>query len=237
MGPAQGPAISRTILVLQHTEAEYLGLMEDHFEGRNIRFAYCRPFTPGGTIPASDQDFDGLMLLGGGPYGLVSGHLLPSFAPELRLTKMFLAAGKPVLGLELGALILSVAAAGGADEAPLRFEIATAVRQGGGAAIGLPETMPLACYLRDRPVLPKGAELLAADAGGTPLIFRIGPGQIGCVGHPGMKSGMAEDLIMEFAETPDDTAATLSALRAAQGEIAEALGPLMVGLIADMALM
>ncbi len=28
----------KTLCVLQHTEAEYLGLMEDHLEGRNIRF-------------------------------------------------------------------------------------------------------------------------------------------------------------------------------------------------------
>jgi hypothetical protein len=68
----------KALCVLQHTEAEYLGLMEDHFEGRNIRFSYKRPFAPGGTIPADAGDYDGLILLGGGPYGIVSGHLLPS---------------------------------------------------------------------------------------------------------------------------------------------------------------
>ena len=28
----------KTLVVIQHTSAEYLGLIEDHFEGRRIRF-------------------------------------------------------------------------------------------------------------------------------------------------------------------------------------------------------
>ena len=66
----------KTVCVIQHTEAEYLGLMEDHFEGRNIRFLYQRPFASGGTIPSEIEGFDGLILLGGGPYGIVTGSLL-----------------------------------------------------------------------------------------------------------------------------------------------------------------
>ena len=70
----------KTLCVLQHIEAEYLGLLEDHFEGRNIRFRYCRPFTPGASIPASAEDNDGLVLLGSGPKGIVTGDLIPSLA-------------------------------------------------------------------------------------------------------------------------------------------------------------
>ena len=53
--------------VIQHTSADYLGLMEDHLEGRRIRFRYFRPFTEKGTIPSSSDISDGLVLLGGGP--------------------------------------------------------------------------------------------------------------------------------------------------------------------------
>jgi hypothetical protein len=42
---------------------------------------------------------------------------------------------------------------------------------------------------------------------------------------------MVEDLIMEFEEVPERTAETLSELRAAQGEIASALGEIMIGLV------
>lgn len=223
----------KTVTVIQHTEAEYLGLMEDHFEGRNVRFSYNRPFTKGGMLPAGPGTSDGLMLLGGGPYGVVSGHILPSIGAELRLTRAFLDAGLPVVGVGIGAIILAVAAGGGATGQPLRFAVKPALATGPGLLGGfLPPTMPLTVYLRDAPVLPAGGDVLARDADGAPLIFAIGRNSLGFLGHPGMKRGMAEDLIMEFAETPDGTIEGLTALGAAQGRIAEALGPLMVGMMA-----
>lgn len=228
----------KTVCVIQHTEAEYLGLIEDHFEGRNIRFQYRRPFTPGGMLPTSVKGFDALMLLGGGPYGLVSGHLLPSAGHELRLTRAFLDAGLPVLGLELGAVILAVAAGGGASEAPLRFYLDTAQAAGPGLLGGnLPGTFPLALYLRDAPVLPESAEVLATGEAGDPLVFSVGGNSLGFVGHPGMKRGMVEDLIMEFAETPENTAESLADLSRAQAEIAGALTSIMVGISGHMGLM
>ena len=113
----------KNLCVIQHTESEYLGFMEDHMEGRNVRFQYRRPFAAGGSIPSVTGSYDGLVLLGAGPYGVVSGHILPSLGPELRLTKAFLDAGLPVLGFGLGAVILSVAAGGGAAEAGLHHAV------------------------------------------------------------------------------------------------------------------
>lgn len=228
----------KTLAVIQHTEAEYLGLIEDHLEGRNIRFRYFRPFTHGGTLPFGPEGFDGLWLLGGGPYGLVSGHLLPSAAPEFRLTKMFLEAGLPVVGFGLGALVLCVSAGGGAAEAPLRFAVDEVEAVSPDALGGhLPVQFPLSHYLRDRPVLPDGAEVLARAPDGSPAIFALNGNSIGMVGHPGFKRGMVEDLVMEFAETPEDPAASLDALSVAQPRIAEALSPLMVGLVRQTGLM
>ncbi|MCC0076183.1 MAG: hypothetical protein H6898_06285 [Rhodobacter sp.] len=215
--------------VLQHTEAEYLGFMEDHLEGRNVRFRYLRPFAPGGFVPEKPGRADGLILLGGGPYGVASGHILPSLGPELRLASAFLAEGLPVVGFGLGALILSIAAGSGADDAPLRFTVEQAFAD---PASGLPEVFPMASYLRDRPVLRPDCEVVARNAAGDPLIFAPRPNAIGFLGHPGMKRGMAEDLIMEFADTPDDCPEALAALGREQADLAEALGPLMVWLVA-----
>jgi len=222
----------KTVCVLQHTEAEYLGLIEDHLEGRNIRFNYRRPFTSGGTVPKSTEGFDGLILLGAGPLGIVSGPLLPSLAPELRLTEAFLAAGLPVVGVGIGACLLSVAASGGAVEAPLRFTIETARRTSPEAFDGhLPDAFPMVVYMRDRFTPPADSEILAVGSSGAPLIFQKG-NAVGFLGHPGIKSAMVEDLIMEFEETPAETAATLEALRAAQADVAAALAEIMVGLVA-----
>ncbi len=227
-----------TLCVLQHTEGEFLGLMEDHFESRAIRFSYVRPFVPGAAIPASAEDFDGLVLLGGGPRGIVSGDLLPSLGPELRLTRAFLASGRPVVGVGLGSAILAVAAGGGAEAAPLRFTVGTAQRTDPAALGGyLPARYPLALYLRDRAVPPAGARILATDEEGAPALFQIGANSLGFAGHPGMKTGMIEDLVMEFSETPEDLTTGLARLAAVQRGLADALSEIMVGLVKVTGLM
>ena len=222
----------KTLCVLQHVEAEYLGLLEDHFEGRNIRFRYCRPFTPGASIPSSAEEFDGLVLLGAGPKGIVSGNLIPSLGAELRLTRDFLDRGLPVIGVGIGACILSTAAGGGAEEVPLRFTLDNARRIVPDALGGhLPPTFPVAVYMRDRPVLPAAARILAVGTQDEPVLFQFRDNCFGFVGHPGIKSALIEDLIMEFDEVPENTAETLAGLRAVQGDIAAALAAIMVGLV------
>ena len=68
------------VAVIQHTAGEYLGLMEDHLEGRRIRFQYYRPFAAG-KLPAPELPADALVLLGGGPWGAAgpSSTLSPLF--------------------------------------------------------------------------------------------------------------------------------------------------------------
>jgi GMP synthase-like glutamine amidotransferase len=228
----QATLAMKTLCVLQHFEADYLGLMEDHFEGRNIRFRYCRPFAAGGALPVTAGEYDGLIILGAGPLGIVSGNLLPSLGPELRLVRGFLARGLPVIGIGVGSCILATECGGGAQEAPLRFVVDIARRADPQALSShLPESFPFAVYMRDRPVLPADARILAVDSAGAPALFQLRENCFGFLGHPGIKSAMIEDLIMEFDEVPERTAETLADLRSVQREIAAALGPLMVGLI------
>ncbi len=228
----------KTLCVLQHVEAEYLGLIEDHFEGRNIRFRYCRPFTPGASVPPNADDSDGLVLLGAGPKGIVSGDLIPSLGAELRLTRDYLNRGLPIIGLGIGACILSVAAGAGAEERPLRFSLDSARRIVPDALNGhLPQIFPVAIYMRDGPVLPNDARVLAVGAGDEPMLFQLRDNCFGFVGHPGIKSAMVEDLIMESDDVPENTAETLAELRAAQGEIAAALAAIMIGLVDATGLM
>ena len=126
----------------------------------------------------------------------------------------------------------------GADEAPLRFTVDTARRVVPQALGGhLPESFPIAVYMRDRPTLPADANILAVDSAGEPALFQIRDNCFGFLGHPGIKSAMIEDLIMEFDETPARTAETLEQLRGFQGEIARALGAMAVGVVEAMRLM
>lgn len=226
------------LCVVQHTSGEFLGLLEDHLESRAIRFAYSRPFVAGGNLPASIRGFDGLVLLGAGPYGIASGKQLPSLAAELQLTAAFLEASLPVIGIGLGSALLARAAGGGCEAAPLRFKVGEARRSMPTALAGyLPTSYPYALYMRDRAVLPATAQVLAEDTDGAPMLFQVRDNCFGFTAHPGIKSAMIEDLIMEFDESPEHLPAGLQQLVAQQRNIAEALTGIMVGLVKVTGLM
>ena len=143
-----------------------------------------------------------------------------------------------VIGIGLGAQILAIAAGGDVEDAALTFETGTATRVDDQALNGyLPETFHQVVYMRDRPILPDNAKTLAVDTAGRPAVFKVGDNAYGFLGHPGIKLGMVEDLIMEFEEVPESTAAELEALRSLQPQIEDELVPIMTGLVQCASLM
>ena len=136
------------------------------------------------------------------------------------------------MGIGLGSLLLAAAAGGHVEAAPLRFEVGTATRTREGALAGhLPAQFPYATYLRDQARLPDTAEVLATGGAGAPMVFQLPGNCLGFTAHPGIKSGMIEDLVMEFEETPDGVPEGLAALAARQRAIADALSEIMVGIV------
>jgi len=224
--------------VVQHTSADYLGLMEDHLEGRRIRFRYFRPFTEQGTIPQATDICDGLFLMGGGPWGSAGERDVPTLQAEITLTRNMLDQGKPVIGIGLGAQILALAAGGSSESSDLEFSVGYSRRVEKEALGGfMPERFPLAVYMRDRPVLPSDATVLSIDDAGRPAVFQVGNNALGFIGHPGFKTAMAEDLIMEFEESPENPAPMLERLQVTVREIEDALVPIMTGIIKVTGLM
>ncbi|HHL42591.1 MAG TPA: hypothetical protein ENJ42_03140 [Hellea balneolensis] len=220
------------LTVIQHTSADYLGLIEDHLEGRRIRFKYHRPFTGAASVPAFSEVKDGLVLLGGGPWGTAGERDVPSLQDEIALTRACFMAGIPILGLGLGAQILCLATDGSSKASPLVFKNEMAKRVDDVALNGfMPETYPNPVYMRDKPIPPDYAKILAVGEDGEPAAFQIGDHTFGFTGHPGFKRAMAEDLIMEFDEIPASPGAELDALGAAKHDIGDALVPMMTGLV------
>jgi len=225
------------VAVIQHTAGEYLGLMEDHLEGRRIRFQYFRPFAAG-KLPATDVPADALIMLGGGPWGAAGTRDLPTLEQEIEITRHHLAEGTPIVGVGLGAQILSIAAGGGVESRELTLELLTATRTRDDALNGfLPESFNQVVYMRDWPVLPEHAVVLAEDNVGRPAVWQVGENAYGFSGNPGIKLGMVEDLIMEFEEVPADTAGQLEKLRALQPVLEDELVPIMTGLVQCTSLM
>ncbi len=220
------------LTIIQHTSADYLGLVEDHLEGRKIRFTYHRPFTERGGIPRAQDVGDGLILLGGGPWGTAGPRNVPTLVREVELTHACLARGVPVLGFELGAQILALAAGGRTHVAPLRFTIGEARRCADGALGGyLPPRYVNVSYVRDAFEPPPQATVLALDEDDAPALFQVGDKALGFSGHPGFKPAIAEDLVMEFEEGPAEPAAALAEVRTLRRDIEDALVPIMTGVV------
>jgi GMP synthase-like glutamine amidotransferase len=222
----------KTVHVIQHTSAEYLGLIEDHLEGRGVRFKYYRPFSDAHALPHRDHVRDGVILLGGGPWGSAGEHDLPTLKEEIALARACLVREWPIIGVGLGAQILALAAGGHSERVPLTFKVTIARRARDDALSGfLPAEYPLAIYMRDRALPPQYAQILARDRDGHPALWQIGRSAFGFSGHPGLKVAIIEDLIMEFEESPTETAGELERLRAVQSALEDVLVPVMTGLV------
>jgi len=85
--------------------------------------------------------------------------------------------------------------------------------------------------MRDRPVPPVDARILAEDEAGRVAVFQVGKNALGFIGHPGFKTAMAEDLIMEFEESPENPAPVLQRMQVMMRQIEDALVPIMTGVI------
>jgi len=235
---ASGHVPMNVVAVVQHTSGEYLGLMEDHLEGRRIRFQYFRPFAGGRKLPTHDVAADALLLLGGGPWGSAGVRDLPTLADEVELTRAKLDEGTPVIGIGLGAQILSLASGGSSEPRDLTFEMLSAKRTVDDALNGfLPDAFHQVIYMRDWPVLPPSARVLAEDDAGRALVWQVGDNAYGFCGNPGIKLGMIEDLIMEFEQVAEGAAAKLEQLRALQPVLEDELVPIMTGLVQCTSLM
>ncbi len=219
--------------VIQHTQSEWLGHMEDHLEGRGIRFGYARPFTAGGQLPDRNVLGDGLIMLGGGPWGTATeGRKLPTLEDEIRLARTCLMLEKPVVGIGVGAQILALAGDGRSEGAPLSFSVGVARRVREGALNGfLPERFPSVVYMRDRPVPPAYADVLAVDEDGYPALYQLGRNAFGFAGHPGVRRAMIEDLLMESDDIPADPAPGLEKLLGLGPAVEDALVAIMAGLV------
>jgi GMP synthase-like glutamine amidotransferase len=192
----RGETAMNVVAVIQHTSGEYLGLMEDHLEGRRIRFQYFRPFAGGGKLPSPELPADALFLLGGGPWGSAGTRDLPTLNREVELARLRLEEGTPVVGFGLGAQILAIASGGSAEPADLVLEAGIVRRTRDDALNGfLPETFHQVVYMRDRPVLPGDAEVLAVTESGAPAVFRVGDNSYGFLTLRSLQRTIEDELV------------------------------------------
>lgn len=191
----------KTVIVLQHAAPEGPGLIADALAAKEVAVSTVR-LDQGRPVPERLGDAAGLVAMGG-PMGVGDEGRFPFLAAEKRLIREAVEAGRPVLGVCLGAQLLA-SALGGAVRASGRKEIGWhEVRLRGRAQNdalfhGLePAFTPLSWH-GDVFELPPGAEPLARSALTELQAFRYGERAWGLLFHLEVSRAMVEEMGTAF---------------------------------------
>lgn len=189
----------KKILFIQHGETDKPGLLEESLSAGGIGLQIAHPYL-GEPLPASLEAFSGLAV-GGGGQGAYEVDKYPYLSKECDLIREAAHAGKPVLGLCLGAQLMASA-------------LGAPVRPGPRREVGFfPVTLdPIAKYdplLCDLPTdfvathwhgdifdLPAAGMRLASSAMTQNQLFRYGCGLYGLQFHLEMTPQIFEEMLV-----------------------------------------
>jgi len=160
------------LAILQHVAHEGPAALLDWTDARGHRTAIW-PLYNSPSLPTTEQ-FDGLIVLGGG-MSVHDNDIHPWLEPERQLIRDTLAAGRPVMGVCLGAQQLAHAL--GARVFPNdEREVGFWPIHRKGDTLPLPTTLPACHWHGDTFDLPEGAVLLASSEGCRNQVFVTGDG-------------------------------------------------------------
>ncbi len=193
--------MKKSVIVLQHAAPEGPGLIAEALAAKEVETSIVR-LDHGRPLPERLGDAAGLVVMGG-PMGVGDEAKFPFLAAEKRLIREAVEAGRPVLGVCLGAQLLA-SALGAAVRPAGRKEIGWhEVRLRGRAQDdalfhGLePAFTPLSWH-GDVFELPAGAEPLARSALTELQAFRHGGRAWGLLFHLEVSRAMVEEMVTAF---------------------------------------
>lgn len=185
----------RDWVAIQHVPYEGPGLIAQAAAARGLRLRLCHPYR-GESLP-SWEDLDGLVVMGG-PMSVHDTAKHPYLARESELIAALALAGRPVLGVCLGAQLL-VHSLGASVYQGEQVEIGcgTVSLTGAGRAdpvlgsVGA-ATLPVMHWHRDTFELPADATLLAGSGLFPHQAFRVGKHAYGLQFHVEVDRTLAE---------------------------------------------
>ncbi|MCP5366384.1 MAG: glutamine amidotransferase [Hyphomicrobiales bacterium] len=166
----------KTCLAIRHVHFEDLGLFEAELRDRGWRVDYCEPGAP--LPPAAEPD---LLAILGGPLGAYEDDAYPFLPGEVAYARARLDAGRPLLGVCLGAQIMARALGARVYPGPVKeigwapITLTDAGRDSPLAALGEDDAVVLHWH-GDTFDLPEGARLLASTAAVPHQAFDWGDG-------------------------------------------------------------
>ena len=209
----------KSVLAIRHVHFEGLGLLEEVLAERKnwqVRVLDAGIDDLSGLDPLEPE----LLVVLGGPIGVYERDIYPFLNDELRILEARLKAGRPVLGICLGAQLM--AAALGARVYP------AAAKEVGWAPVNLSGAgrksvlhhvdggVPVLHWHGDTFDLPDGAVLLASTAACPHQAFSYGPAALGLQFHLEVVPAEIERWLIGHAceIAPLKTGATVTSLRA-----------------------
>lgn len=173
--------MTRTALAVRHVPFEDLGLLGPLLAGRGSRVRYL----DAGIDPIDDATFTeaDLLIVLGGPIGVYEADRYPFLDAEIQAVAARLDAGRPTLGICLGAQLIATAL--GAKVAPTgQVEIGYgSLTLTADSVLGALGDTPVLHWHGDQFAIPDGAVRLAATPGFPNQAFALGPAVLGLQFH------------------------------------------------------
>lgn len=223
----------KTVLALRHVHFEDLGVFGPVLRARG--YAIELVDAPGFDLATIDPLAPDLLVVLGGPVGVGDEAAYPFLATEKAIVRARLEAGRPTLGICLGAQLM--ASALGAAVLPtgvkeIGFAPLTLTEAGGQGPLARQEAAPVLHWHGDRFEIPAGAVRLASTAICDNQAFAIGRHALALQFHPEVDAALIEPWLvghaLELAVAGLDPA-TLRADAQHHGEALKAAGQAMLG--------
>ncbi|AQR73528.1 glutamine amidotransferase [Sphingomonas sp. LM7] len=166
----------KTVAAIRHIAFEDLGF----FEAPLLRAGYTVRYYDAGTddLATIDPLATPLLVVLGGPMGVYEEDIHPFLTQELQLIATRIAAGKPILGICLGAQLIARAAGGRVYPGPAKeigFAPISLTSEGAASPLGyVAPDQPVLHWHGDTFDLPEGATLLASTDAYANQAFAIG---------------------------------------------------------------
>jgi GMP synthase (glutamine-hydrolysing) len=185
----------RSWVAIQHVPFEGPGLIAEVASHKDLELRLCHPYR-GDPLPAMEE-IDGLVVMGG-PMGVFDTAEHPHLAREVELIAAILDAGRPVLGVCLGAQLMAHALGAtvyAGEQAEIGFGSVSLTQAGREDPVlgnlGT-EILPVMHWHQDTFELPEGAQWLARSELYPHQAFRAGEYAYGLQFHLEVDHQLAE---------------------------------------------
>lgn len=193
----------KRVLFIQHGDVDKAGLFGEILEDGGAQVDVVHPYA-GESLPSSLEGYAGLGL-GGGAQSAYEREKYPYFTRECELIREAASAGKPAMGLCLGAQLMATALGAEVRKAPRR-EIGLldimleSIADFDPVWNSLPKTLTVTHWHGDTFDIPPGGMHMASSAMTANQLFRYGSGLYGLQFHLEMTPHLLDELVDDSSD-------------------------------------